>query len=341
MPAKKYGLDTGTNDIRLYDSISDKFFIEADMLAVKNKKEFIAAGNEAYALYEKTSQNIVIQRPFGCGTVTDETAAVKLLTWFFNHSGILPQFLKSSEFYVAVANNDSAVQKKAFRNIMAALGLRRHNTLMIPKPLAAACGAGADILSPCAVMLIDIGACTSEISVITLGNVVKSCLIKIGGNDINLSIIQTIRERLGLLIGNRSAESLKRQMAYIGRPNDNLTHAMSVYGRDMLSGLPAEREVCGRLVAEAVRPVYEKILQETKLLLEQLPPELSMDIIRASLILTGGTANICGTKHFFAERLKMSVCIPARPEDCVIHGLKYLMSEKKNQLITAAFRDFN
>lgn len=341
MPVKKYGLDTGTNDIRLYDMAADKFFIEADMLAVKNKKHIVAAGNEAYALYEKTSRNITIQRPFGCGTVTDETAAVKLLTWFFSHSGILPQFLKNSEFYMAVANNDSAVQKKAFRDIMAALGLRRRNTFIIPKPLAAACGAGADILSPLAVMLIDIGACSCEISVIALGSVVKSCLIKIGGNDINTSIIHTVRERLGLLIGNRSAESLKRQMAYIGRPSDELTYTMNVYGRDMLSGLPAEREIHGQLIAKTVRPLYEKILQEAKLLMEQLPPELSTDIIKGSLILTGGSANISGTKHFFAEQLKMSVHIPVRPEDCVIHGLKYLMSEKQNQQITAAFRDFN
>ena len=202
--------------------------------------------------------------------------------------------LRGAEYIVAVPTNITKVEKKAFSDIFYKSKLKPKSVLLCEKPIADAVGFGLDVSEPTGIMIVDIGADTTEISVISLGGLVLSDLLHYGGNKIDESIITYVKRKYNLVIGQKTAQAMKERL---GSGVPGKTETMGVVGRDVVSGLPVEIEMSAAVVYEAIKDHLGTICNAIKMILEKTPPELSADIIDHGITLTGGGGLLHGLVH--------------------------------------------
>ena len=201
MPAQSFGCDFGTSSIKIYSKESDTIYCEKNMVAIEEKKGMIAYGDEAFDMHEKAPANIEVLYPMSFGTVASITYMQDFLRAFLeSHT---KGNLKGAEFLVALPTD---VQDRVFTTLVHGTGLKSKNIQLIDKPVAAGLGLGLDVTQAQGVMVVDVGADTTEISILSLGGTVTSKLIKTGGNKIDEAISSAIRREYGYFIGNKTAE---------------------------------------------------------------------------------------------------------------------------------------
>ena len=321
MSAQSFGCDFGTSSIKIYSKESDTIYCEKNMVAIEEKKGMIAYGNEAFDMHEKAPANIEVLYPMSFGTVASITYMQQFLRSFLEER--TKGSLKGAEFIVALPTD---VQDRVFTTLIHGTGIKTKNVELIDKPVAAGLGLGLDVTQAQGVMLVDVGADTTEISILSLGGTVTSKLIKNGGNKIDEAISSAIRREYGYFIGNKTAEILKNELGY--QPGDTTTKR-EICGRNMVIGLPQMLEITTEFVYESIKEQLNVIMDAVKSILERTPPELGVDIIRNGIYLTGGSARIRKLDQLIQERSGIRVTVDNEPELSVARGLARVINDKE------------
>ncbi len=317
MASRTFAIDIGTDSIKIYRKGTGLIYFQKTVLAEKNKKKVIAVGNDAYEIFGKAPDKIEVTFPLKNGVIASINSMQSLINCVFLDLSKEYGKIKSPRIYIAVSADITDIEKKAFYDIMDGCFVRPKSIIMIDKPVADAIGCGIDFYDTKGSMIVDIGAETTEISVVSAGTLVLSKLFKFGGHDIDEAIINTIRRKFNILIGLKTAEQTKRKTVAL----DNSERECKLYGRDVVSGLPRECKVDSAVfrdnVIEQVNPVVDAI----KSVLERTPPEISADIYRNGVVITGGTSKIPGIADLIEDGIGLKIKTVVEPTDSVINGL--------------------
>lgn len=325
--ARDIGIDLGTANVLVHVKGKGIVLNEPSVVAVDTKtNEVLAVGEEAYMMVGRTPGNIRAIRPLQGGVIADFDITEAMLSHFINKLNV-KGFLSKPNILICCPTNITAIEQKAIIEVAEKSGGK--NVYLEEEPKVAAIGAGMDIFQPSGNMVIDIGGGTSDIAVLSMGGIVTSQSVKIAGDTLDNDITQYVKKKHNLLIGERTAESIKKEVGVIfdnGR-NDE----MEVRGRDVVAGLPRTVTISSLEVMEATRESLMVVVQQAKDVLEQTPPELSADIIDRGIILTGGGAKLDAVDLLFAEELKVPVFVAENPLDSVALGTGILLENLKKR----------
>lgn len=319
-----YGIDLGTSNFKIFCKSNGKIMKEKNTIAVINKNEIYAYGDAAYAMYEKAPDSINVVFPVVEGVIADYNFLQRMIFDFLESK--MKAKSKNAEFIVAVPTDITDVEKRAFYELFYKSKSRPKNVLLCEKPIADAVGLGIDVNEPTGVMIVDMGADTTEISIISLGGLVLSDLLHFGGNRIDESIISYIRKEYNLVIGQKTAKALKET---IGSGLPGREESMTVVGRDVVSGLPIEMEIPAEVVYEAMKINLANICNSIKMILEKTPPELARDIIHSGIYITGGGSLLHDIDKLFEQITNIKVNTTEVPEESAARGLVKIVSDSK------------
>lgn len=319
-----YGIDLGTCNMKVYCKATNKILNEKNTIALVNNNQIYAFGDAAYAMYEKAPESIHVTFPVVSGVIANFNNLQNMIQIFLEHN--IKGKIKGSEFIVAVPTDITEVEKKAFFDIFYKSRLKPKSVLLCEKPIADAVGLGLDVNEPTGIMIVDIGADTTEISVLSLGGLVLSDLLHFGGNKIDESIITYVKRTYNLVIGQKTAQSLKERL---GSGVEGNQDTMVIVGRDLVSGLPIEMELSGEIVYAAIKDNLNNICNSIKMILEKTPPELAKDIIHSGIYITGGSSQIHDIDQLFKQITGIEINTCEEPEECVVRGLVKIVSDSK------------
>lgn len=330
MFAKDIGIDLGTANVLIHVKGKGILLNEPSVVAVDTKtRELIAVGEEARLMIGRTPSNIQVMRPLKHGVIADFDSTEAMLKGFIDRLNVKGWFTKP-RILICCPTDVTSVEQKAIKEAVQKSGGRQ--VFLEAEPKVAAIGAGMDIYQPSGNMVIDIGGGTTDVAVLSMGDIVTSESIKIAGNTFDQDIIQHIKKSHKLLIGERTAETIKMTVTSVFP--DSHDEKMDIRGRDMVSGLPRTVTVDSKEITKAIEESIAWILHAAKNVLEKTPPELSADIIDRGIILTGGGALLRGLDQLLAEELKVPVFIADDPLGCVAKGTGIMLNsldKKRNQ----------
>lgn len=316
MFSRDIGIDLGTANVLIHVKGKGIVLNEPAVVAMdRTQGKVLAVGEEAYMMVGRTPGNIEAIRPLKDGVIADFDITEAMLKHFINKINV-KGFLSKPRMLICCPTNITKVEQKAIKEAAEKSGGRR--VYLEEEPKVAAIGAGMEIFQPSGNMVIDIGGGTTDVAVLSMGDIVTAESIKVAGDTFNQDILQYIKHKYKLLIGERTAEEIKINIGTVFK--DGRTESMDIRGRDMVSGLPRTITVSSNEVEEALREPVSLIVQAAKSVLERTPPELSADIIDRGIILTGGGAMIHGIDQLLAEELKVPVLVAEEPMNCVAKG---------------------
>lgn len=325
--ARDIGIDLGTANVLVHVKGKGIVLNEPSVVALDTKSnEVLAVGEDAYMMVGRTPGNIKAIRPLQGGVIADFDITEAMLTYFIDKLNV-KGFLSKPNILICCPTNITAIEQKAIIEVAEKSGGK--NIFLEEEPKVAAIGAGMDIFQPSGNMVIDIGGGTSDIAVLSMGGVVTSRSIKIAGDTLDNDITQYVKKKHKLLIGERTAETIKKEIGVMYDHNRN--DEMDVRGRDMVTGLPRTITITSLEVLEATKESMVIVVEQAKAVLEQTPPELSADIIDRGIILIGGGALLDGIELLFAEELKVPVFKAENPLDSVALGTGILLENLKNR----------
>ena len=277
----KIGIDLGTANILVYVKGRGIVAREPSVVAVSDDNHIVAVGEEAREMIGRTPGNITAIRPMKDGVIADYVITEAMLRYFIRKAG---RAFTKPDVMISVPSGVTSVEKRAVRD--AALKAGAREAYLIEEPLAAAIGANVPISGPSGNLVIDIGGGTSEIAVISLGGIVVSRSVRVGGNRFDEAIANYVRKKYNVMIGDRTAEEVKIQIG-TALPLERELH-MEVRGRDLIAGLPRTVPLTSSEVMEALEQPLQQIVGAVRGVLEETPPELSSDIIDKGMVMTGG-----------------------------------------------------
>ncbi|MCM3099177.1 rod shape-determining protein [Priestia megaterium] len=316
MLAKDIGIDLGTANVLIHVKGKGIVLNEPSVVAIdKNTNRVLAVGEEARRMVGRTPSNIIAIRPLKDGVIADFEITESMLKHFINKLNV-KGFLSKPRILICCPTNITSVEQKAIREAAEKSGGK--TIYLEEEPKVAAIGAGMDIFQPSGNMVVDIGGGTTDVAVLSMGDIVTAASIKMAGDRFDAEILQYIKQKYKLLIGERTAEEIKVKIGTVFPEARN--EELDIRGRDMVSGLPRTVTVYSEEVEEALRESVSVIVQASKSVLERTPPELSADIIDRGVILTGGGALLHGMDQLLAEELKVPVLIAENPMGCVAVG---------------------
>ena len=315
MFAKDIGIDLGTASVLVY--IKDKGIVlrEPSVVALdKNTGKLLKVGTEAQLMLGKTPGNIVAIRPLRDGVISDYDMTERMLREFIRK--VAPVHLFKPRVVICVPSGITEVEERAVIDAGIQAGARR--VYLIEEPLAAAIGAGVDITQPDGHMVVDIGGGTADIAVISLGGVVESASIKIAGDQLNEAVVKYMRRKHNLLVGERTAEEMKKQIGCVFPKEEEET--MDVKGRCLLTGLPKVVTVSSTEMMDAFEEPVERIMEAIHSVLERTPPELVADISTNGIVMTGGGSLVSGFDKLVTARTGIHAVIAEEAISCVALG---------------------
>ena len=277
----KIGIDLGTANILVYVKGKGIVTREPSVVAVSDDNHIVAVGEEAREMIGRTPGNITAIRPMKDGVIADYVITEAMLRYFIKKAG---RSFTKPDVMISVPSGVTSVEKRAVRD--AALKAGARESYLIEEPLAAAIGANVPISGPSGNLIIDIGGGTSEIAVISLGGIVVSRSVRVGGNRFDEAIANYVRKKYNVMIGDRTAEEVKIEIG-TALPLERELH-MEVRGRDLIAGLPRTVPVSSSEVMEALEAPLQQIVGAVRGVLEETPPELSSDIIDKGMVMSGG-----------------------------------------------------
>lgn len=322
--ANGFGIDVGTGNLKIFNRADGTIVCEKNTIAIVEGDRMYAYGDAAYSMYEKAPESIEVSFPVVNGVIADFDNMQTMLLEMLEHK--LGARLKGSEIVIAVPNDITEVEKKAFYDLMAKTKVKLQSILLCEKPLADAMGLGLDITQPNGIMIVDMGADTTEISVISLGGLVISNLLPIGGNRLDELILTYLRRHFNLFIGNKTARSLKENIGYT---SPDYEASQKVVGRDVVSGLPIEMEIESHVVYEGIKDELENLSNNIKIILEKVPPELAKDVVNSGIYLTGGGAKLNGLAEYLNQITNIQINVAQDGETAVARGLGQVLCDEK------------
>ncbi len=315
--SKQIGIDLGTSNTMIY--LKDKGIVlrAPSVVAIdRSTQEVIASGTTAKRMLGKTPGNILALRPLKDGVITDLRTTSLMLHDFFERMDMASLFSRPVAL-VCIPYGVTGVERRAVEDATFEAGAK--NVGLIDEPIAAAVGAGIRISKARGAMLVDLGGGVSETAVISLGGVVQSNSLRVAGNELDISIVNYLKQKRNVLIGDVTAENLKRRIGTAVKEIDR--GSMEVCGRDLRTGLAVTIEVTSDEVREAMQEPLSEIISMVKMTLEETPPELSADIFDFGIVMVGGGALLPGIDTAISERTGIRVIVPKRPMEAVCMGL--------------------
>jgi rod shape-determining protein MreB len=315
---KDMGIDLGTANTLVYVKGQGIVVREPSVVAIElGTEEIKAVGNAAKSMIGRTPGNIVAIRPMKDGVIADYNTTATMLEYFIKQAMdqkmILP---RKPNVMVCIPSGVTPVEKRAVEQATIRAGAKEAYT--IEEPFAAAIGAGLPVWEPTGSMVVDIGGGTTEVAVISLGGLVTSHSLRVAGDKMDDAIIQYIRRKQNLLIGERTAETLKMEIGAAIPLEEELTR--EIKGRDLITGLPRMIEITSKEIAEALSETVNDIINAVKQTLEETPPELSADILDRGIMLTGGGALLRRLDERLKQETHMPVTVAENALDCVAIG---------------------
>jgi len=321
--AKVFGIDFGTSTIKIYRKNEGVIFDEKNIIALCNN-EVMAIGDEAFEMLGKAPDNFLVTYPVKNGVIADIANMLSLLNKALKTVAEKTGKITGADIIVAAPTDITEVEKRAFFDLAASSVAKPKKVRVVEKPIADAIGSGLDVMNASGVMVVNIGADTTEISIMSLGGIVLSKLVTTGGNKFDDLIINNVKKKYNLIIGQKTAETIKKKLAYAINPEHE---TIKVYGRDVMSGLPIEAEIDSEFVYETINESLHSIVDEVRIILEKTPPEISSDIIDAGIYITGGSANIKKIDELFAKETELDVKVAEDPANTVVNGLGRILED--------------
>jgi rod shape-determining protein MreB and related proteins len=316
MLGKDIGIDLGTANVLIHVKSRGVVLDEPSVVAIESEtKRVLAVGEEARRMVGRTPGNIVAVRPLKDGVIADFEVTEAMLKHFISRVGG-KKWYSHPRILICAPTNITSVEKKAIQEAAEHSGAKE--VFLEDEPKAAAVGAGMDIFQPSGNMVVDIGGGTTDVAVLSMGDIVTASSIKVAGDKFDSAIMKYIKDKYKLLIGERTSEDIKVKIGTVSREGRN--EEIDIRGRDMVSGLPQTITIHSREVKEALWESVSNIIVAAKSVLERTPPELSADIIDRGVILTGGGALLHGLDALMADELKVPVLIAEDPMHCVVKG---------------------
>lgn len=316
MFGKKIGIDLGTTTVLVYIPKKGIIINEPSVVAISlADKKVLAVGKEAKDMIGRTPDTIVAKRPLKDGVIADYRTTEAMLRYFINKALGGVRFFRP-EVMVAVPGGITSTERRAVIDATISAGARA--AYIIKEPVVAAIGADIPIGSASGHMIIDIGGGTSEIAVISLGGIVASSSVRIGGNKLDSAIQEHVRRKYGLAVGERTAEEIKIRIGSALYLEEKLE--MEVKGRDMISGLPRVITVTSDDVTDAIQNELAGIADAIKDVLRNTPPELSADVMQKGMVLSGGSSQLRNLDRLFSEATGVPAFVADNPQQCVAKG---------------------
>ncbi len=324
-----FGIDLGTNNIKIYNRADDTILVEKNMIAIENKNNVFAYGDSAFDMYEKAPSNIHISYPLSNGVIADIHNMEKIVRFFLND--LTGNSIKSADYYIAVPTDVTEVEKRAFYDLVRDANVKAKKIMVVEKAVADGLGLDIDVKNSQGVLIVNVGFDTTEISILSLGGIVLSRLIKVGGQKFDDSIRAAVRKQYNLIIGGKTAENVKISLADLEKENKGAV----VYGRDIVTGLPVERELPTAMIDESLIEHFYTIIDNIKVILERTPPELAADIYRHGIYLTGGASQVSHLAELIQKGTGLKVNVSENPITSVALGLSRII--KDDNLKTVAY----
>ncbi len=324
-----FGIDLGTNNIKIYNRADDTILVEKNMIAIENKNNVFAYGDSAFDMYEKAPSNIHISYPLSNGVIADIHNMEKIVRFFLND--LTGNSIKSADYYIAVPTDVTEVEKRAFYDLIRDANVKAKKIMVVEKAVADGLGLDIDVKNSQGVLIVNVGFDTTEISILSLGGIVLSRLIKVGGQKFDDAIRAAVRKQYNLIIGGKTAENVKISLADLEKENKGAV----VYGRDIVTGLPVERELPTAMIDESLIEHFYTIIDNIKVILERTPPELAADIYRHGIYLTGGASQVSHLAELIQKGTGLKVNVSENPITSVALGLSRII--KDDNLKTVAY----
>ena len=320
--APDIGIDLGTSNTVVYVRGRGIVISEPTMVVVdsNNKRNVRAVGDEAKFLLGRTSDALTVVRPLKGGSISDFDMTEMLIRYFIRKAIGVSHVIKP-KVVVSIPVGLPAVSRKAVTEAAQVAGAK--TVFLVEKPFAAAIGSGLPVYEPVGNMVVDIGGGTTDVAVVSLGGLVVAQSIQVGGVKMDEAIINYIKREFNMLIGDRTAEDVKLDLAAAMPLTEG--RQVRIRGRDLLSPQAMDIEFTSAQAHEAIKEPCRAILAAIKWVLERTPPELAADIMRSGVHLTGGGAQLFAMDQFIATELGIPVLIAKEPEDCTVMGLGYLV----------------
>jgi rod shape-determining protein MreB len=322
-------IDLGTANTLVYVKGRGIVLNEPSVVAIaeyKGRKQVLAVGEEAKLMLGRTPGNITAIRPLRDGVIADFEVAEEMIKHFIRKVHKRRGFA-SPLMVICVPSGSTAVERRAIRESAESAGARK--VFLIEEPMAAAIGAGLPVTEPTGSMVVDIGGGTTEVGVLSLGGVVYARSIRVGGDKMDEAIIGYIRRNHNLLVGESSAERIKKEIGSACPPEDGDGRVMTIKGRDLVNGVPKELVITERQIAESLAEPVGAIIEAVKVTLEHTAPELAADIVDKGIVLTGGGALLGNLDYVLRHSTGLPVSIADDPLSCVALGCGRCLEEMK------------
>jgi rod shape-determining protein MreB len=322
-------IDLGTANTLVYVKGKGVVLNEPSVVAiaqVRGKNTVLAVGDEAKQMLGRTPGNIQAIRPLRDGVIADFDVAEEMIKHFIRKVHNRRSFV-SPQVIICVPSGSTAVERRAIQESAESAGARR--VFLIEEPMAAAIGAGLPVTEPTGSMVVDIGGGTTEVAVISLGGIVYARSVRVGGDKMDEAIIAYIRRQHNLLVGESSAERIKKEIGSACPPDDGEGRMMEIKGRDLMNGVPKEIVISERQIAESLSEPVSAIVEAVKTALEHTAPELAADIVDKGIVLTGGGALLSNLDYVLRAATGLPVSVAEDPLSCVALGTGRALEEMK------------
>lgn len=322
-------IDLGTANTLVYVKGRGIVLNEPSVVAiadVRGKQQVVAVGDEAKMMLGRTPGNIKAIRPMRDGVIADFVVAEEMIKHFIQKVHNRRSFV-SPQIVICVPSGATPVERRAIQESAESAGGRR--VFLIEEPMAAAIGANLPVTEPTGSMIVDIGGGTTEVAVISLGGIVYAKSVRTGGDTFDEAIIAHTRRVNNLLIGEATAEKIKKTIGSACEPENGEGEIMKIRGRDLINGIPKEVAVTEKQIADSLQEPITTIIDAVKVALEHSPPELAADIVDRGIVLTGGGGNLKNLDVVLREATGLTVMVAEESLSCVALGTGRCLEEMK------------
>lgn len=316
MFSKEVGIDLGTANTLIYVKGEGIVLNEPSVVSIDaQSKRVLAVGKEAKDMLGRTPGRVLAIRPLKDGVIADFEVTEMMLSNFIRRLKLKGMFSRPT-ILICCPSNITSVERNAIRDAAYRCGAKR--VFIEEEPKVAAIGAGLDISKPSGSMVLDIGGGTTDVAILSLGEIVTSASLKVAGDKLDRDIVKYIKESYKLLIGERTAEEVKSKIGTAWKLSESIS--MEVSGRDLVTGLPHTITINSEETELAMRDSLQDIVRACRAVLEQTPPELSADIVSRGIVLTGGGALLKGIDQLLINELNIPVYVAENALSCVAEG---------------------
>ena len=326
--SRTYGIDLGSSTLKIYLAGKGMVYSQKNVLAVIDKKRTIAIGDEAWDMAEKAPANIEVLQPVRSGVPAQVKNMISVLDTAFERIGEEHGKGVGIDILLAVPTYATQVEKMALVKLLDSAAIKPKSVKVVDRPVADAIGAGIDIKECFGVMIVNIGAETTEISVVSMGGTVTGIMLKIGGNALDECIISAVRLHYNFIIGKKTAEQIKIKLGTAKPPMDDEKITMKAFGRDVISGLPGSFTIDSEFVYWAIKENLDRITDAVRNMFEHATPEMSADIYESGIYLTGGDGAIKDLDKALSEATGLSVTVCDRGAESAAVGLGKIAEDR-------------